>query len=180
MGCDVIDGYVINLEPKYKYNLFRQIVETLKDNNSITNKDSTFSMNSLNIKMTSDEKVRYQTILQTLFEEAGEGLYKLQLQGALQMIVDRLQRENKEVVYEDLVNEVKDGMSMLLPASFLSEFDETTLNTGVEIAIKRVFLVADNQEFNGPVSSYQSRNIMVIQSDIDLMSENPVERQSYR
>ena len=80
------------------------------------------------------------------------------------------------MVYEDLVNEVKDGMSMLLPASFLSEFDETTLNTGVEIAIKRVFLVADNQEFNGPVSSYQSRNIMAIQSDIDLMSENPVER----
>ena len=80
------------------------------------------------------------------------------------------------MVYEDLVNEVKDGMSMLLPASFLSEFDETTLNTGVEIAIKRVFLVADNQEFNVPVSSYQSRNIMAIQSDIDLMSENPVER----
>ncbi len=151
-------------------------MDSLKEKNILQDKNTEFRFSDLNLTLKPDEELRYKVLLNNYFTRIDNGSYSISLPGALAIIVESAKRVQREIYYEELINQIRENLSMIIPASVLFSYDENEIATQIELAINKIFMVADNQEYNGAMNTYVSKNIMAISADVDLMTENPLER----
>lgn len=108
--------------------------------------------------------------------EDSEDLFTLSLKGILELIILKNKVEWREAPLENLIDKLEEELSIAIPRTVLDSFEKQTISLTIEEIIKKYYLINDKMDFGSPIQSYLPKNIMASLSDIDLMSENPLER----
>lgn len=151
-------------------------MDALKEKTILQDKETRFKFEDLELKLQPNDEPRIRMILNNYFIKHENESYSVSLVGIVTIILEHIRRSVREIFYEDLINQVRETLSMILPASVLYSYEESELAIQTESAIMRVFMVADNQEYNGPANTYLPKNVMAVSADTDLMTEIPLER----
>lgn len=108
--------------------------------------------------------------------EDSENLFTLSLKGILELIILKNKVEWREAPLENLIDKLEEELSIAIPRTVLDSFEKQTISLTIEEIIKKYYLINDKMDFGSPIQSYLPKNIMASLSDIDLMSENPLEK----
>lgn len=108
--------------------------------------------------------------------EDSEDLFTLSLKGILELIILKNKVEWREAPLENLIDKLEEELSIAIPRTVLDSFEKQTISLTIEEIIKKYYLINDKMDFSSPIQSYLPKNIMASLSDIDLMSENPLEK----
>lgn len=108
--------------------------------------------------------------------EDSENLFTLSLKGILELIILKNKVEWREAPLENLIDKLEEELSIAIPRTVLDSFEKQTISRTIEEIIKKYYLINDKMDFGSPIQSYLPKNIMASLSDIDLMSENPLEK----
>lgn len=108
--------------------------------------------------------------------EDSEDLFTLSLKGILELIILKNKVEWREAPLENLIDKLEEELSIAIPRTVLDSFEKQTISLTIEEIIKKYYLINDKMDFGSPIQSYLPKNIMASLSDIDLMSENPLEK----
>ena len=177
IGAEIHNGYILNLHPDLRLKIFNSLIERLIEKQLLEDSISTFSLEMLGFNFSEEEETKVRVVLRSCFEEVeGTGHYKVSLKGAANLIVTNLKKEVREFYYEDLIDMAKEGLTLLLPKAVQDSFGHNLIAVEVETAIRRNFLISDNVEFNAPAQTYAAKNISAVMTELELLSENPLEK----
>ena len=177
IGAEVYEGYVVNLHPDLKMKILNSIIERLVEKGLLQDAESTFNLEKLSLNLNHDEATKTLVVLKSCFDKVlGTDEYKVSLKGVANLVVSNLKKEVREFYYEDLIDMTKEGITMMLPKVVQNSFGQEKIAVEVEGVIKRNFLITDNVEFNAPPQTYAARNISAVMTDLELLSESPLEK----
>lgn len=177
VGASIHDGFVINLSPDIRYKISNTIIEKLNEKQLLVTAESTFTIDNLGLSLSNDEEVNLKAVLKNCFEHISDSQdYRLSLRGIINLVIENLKKDVREFYLEDLVDLIKEGVALMLPKAVQDSFGKQKIFLEVESGIKRNFLISDNVEFNAPFQTYVAKNISAVLTDLELLSENPLEK----
>lgn len=177
IGAEVHDGFIVNLHPDFKMKLCARIIETLVEKKLLETAESQFSLAQLGFTLSHEEEVKARVALKNCFSPVpSTDEFRVCIKGIANLIVENLKKEVREFYYEDLLDMAKEGVAMLLPKAVQDSFGLQRISVEIEGAIRRNFLVSDNVDFNAPANTYQAKNITAVMTDLELLSESPLEK----
>ena len=178
MGADIVGDYVINLSNDYKRLIFNMLLGKIVDKGLLIDKNSIFSLQDIGIGETGDDTVLARTVMKHYYRPIQDmpDRYSFSLKGAVYLILAGIKREVREYHYEDLIDLAYEAITLAIPKAALDSFGKAQLALDIEAGIKKHFLISDNEEFNQPIEKYMVKNIDAIMSDVEIFSENPLQR----
>lgn len=178
VGAEIEDGYVVNLHPDLKSSIFNTIVEKAVEKGLLQDKDSAFSLADIEYDATGDDLIKANVVLKHYFSPL-PGLGKkfgISIPGTISILLHGIKKSTREFNYEDLIDLAFEGISMTLPKSVQDSFGKEKIASEIESGIRKQFLISDLAEFNAPAQTYSAKTIVAVMTELELYSENPIER----
>jgi hypothetical protein len=183
LGAQIVDGFVVLLKDTFRGVLFRNIIDNARDKDLLKDKDSTLSLN--NLEVPESERALVHVLFESSFEKvvttgnSNTDQYKLKLQSMAELLLVAIRKDiqnSKDTNYEEVLSQLIQDINLVLPRAIVDSFGSQELQVAAEMAIRRFYLVTDNQDFNLPISAYSARNIKATQIDFEALPDTPLER----
>lgn len=182
LGAQIVDGYVVLLKESFKANLLRTVIENARDKDLLHDKDSTISLQTLGVP--THEQALVKVVLESYFDRSSEGdfenqTYRIRLKSLAEVLLIAVKKDTHVQLnpnYEELLDLLIQDIHMTLPRKLVDSFGTEAIQLAAESAIRRCYLISDNQDFNLPIHNYAARNIKATPIDFESLSDTPLER----
>lgn len=183
LGAQVIDGYVVLLKDSFKGVLFRNVIENARDKDMLQDKDSTLTLESLGVPVS--ERALVHVLFESYLDKCGHSesaqtqQYKLNLVSMAELLLIAVRKDmqsSRDTFYEELLDQLVQEINLVLPRAIIDSLGKQQIQISAENAIRKYYLLCDNQDFNLPSSAYSVRNIKAVPTDFESLPDTPLER----
>lgn len=177
IGAEVHAGFIINLTPETQMKLSNQVFEKLVEKKLLENAESTFTIDQLGFDLNNEDQLRLVSAIKKTFDQVPEtDQFRVSLKGVASLVIENLKKDVREYYLEDLVDLIREGFTIILPKAIQNSFGELNIRLAIENSIRKNFLVSDNIEFNAPAHTYVPKNASAVMTELELLSESPLEK----